>query len=162
MVKDTKEPITKSTDKTHSAPKRLVRLPKNGKIAGVCAGLADYLEIDVTGMRIVFVILTLASGGFGILVYITLAIIMPVGEATNESRLMASSIGENMNQLVEEVRVNGGVSRLRIYLGLSLIVFGAWLLLVRFFPDWIRFDWDYIWPAFLVLIGIVLVMRSRK
>ena len=46
------------------------------KIAGVCAGLAEYFDIDPTIVRILWVILALAAGT-GILAYLICAIIMP-------------------------------------------------------------------------------------
>jgi phage shock protein C len=47
-------------------------------IAGVLAGIAEHLDMDPTLVRIIYVILSLASIGFpGLLVYIILWIIMP-------------------------------------------------------------------------------------
>jgi phage shock protein PspC (stress-responsive transcriptional regulator) len=57
--------------------KTLYRIPKNGIIAGVCAGLADYFNMDVTLMRVLFVVGAFISG-LGLLLYIILAIILPV------------------------------------------------------------------------------------
>jgi len=37
------------------APRRFVRIPDEGKIAGVCAGLAAYFDTDVTIVRLVWV-----------------------------------------------------------------------------------------------------------
>jgi phage shock protein C len=54
--------------------KRLVR--KKGVIFGVCAGLGAYFETDPVLFRILFVIIVLGFG-FGILLYIIMAIIMP-------------------------------------------------------------------------------------
>ena len=48
----------------------------NGQLAGVAAGLAKYFDIDVTIVRLLFVLFTL-MGGPGILVYIIMAIVMP-------------------------------------------------------------------------------------
>lgn len=45
------------------APRRLVRLPADGKVAGVCAGLAAYFEADVTLIRLVWVVLSIVPGG---------------------------------------------------------------------------------------------------
>lgn len=45
-------------------------------IAGVCGGLAEYLNIDVVLIRVAFVLLGLA-GGPGILLYIILWVVMP-------------------------------------------------------------------------------------
>ena len=41
----------------------------NRKIAGVCAGLANYLDVDVTVVRIIFLI-SLLFGGFGFWAYL--------------------------------------------------------------------------------------------
>ena len=55
--------------------KRLTR-SNNKMIGGVCAGLAEYLDIDPTIVRIVWVLMVLFAG-FGILLYIILWLIMP-------------------------------------------------------------------------------------
>lgn len=56
--------------------KKLLR--KDGKILGVCAGLADYLDVDVTIIRIAFVF-GFIFFGIGLIPYIILALIMPKG-----------------------------------------------------------------------------------
>lgn len=56
--------------------KKLRRSSKDNKICGVCGGIADFFGVDVTIVRILFVLFTLA-GGSGILLYIAMAIIMP-------------------------------------------------------------------------------------
>lgn len=48
-------------------------------IAGVCGGIADYLGIDPTLVRIAYVLMVLFAG-FGILLYVILWIIMPKRE----------------------------------------------------------------------------------
>ena len=60
-----------------SAARRLYRLTSEKKIAGVCAGLARYFEVDVTLVRLLVVAGTLCSGGLGLLAYIAAWIIMP-------------------------------------------------------------------------------------
>ena len=55
--------------------KRLTR-SNNKMIGGVCACLAEYLDIDPTIVRIVWVLMVLFAG-FGILLYIILWLIMP-------------------------------------------------------------------------------------
>ena len=54
--------------------KKLVKGEK--KLFGVCSGLANYLDLDPTVVRVGFV-LAVILGGVGILVYIVLAIAMP-------------------------------------------------------------------------------------
>lgn len=58
--------------------KKLLR-SKNQMIAGVCSGIANYLNLDPTLVRILYVLLSVLSVGFpGIVVYIILWLIMPM------------------------------------------------------------------------------------
>lgn len=65
--------------------KKLYRNPDDKKIAGVCSGLAEYFNIDVTLMRIIFVVVLFGYGAT-LLVYIVLWIAMP--EAITRSQKM--------------------------------------------------------------------------
>ncbi|WP_238626279.1 PspC domain-containing protein [Aggregatilinea lenta] len=56
--------------------KRLYRSRDERMFAGVCGGVAEYLEVDPTIVRLVFVALTLL-GGPGLIVYIVLMLIVP-------------------------------------------------------------------------------------
>jgi phage shock protein C len=47
------------------------------KIAGVCAGFARYLDVDVTLMRVLWIALAVFTGGLIIIPYIAAAILMP-------------------------------------------------------------------------------------
>ncbi len=57
--------------------KKLYRSSENKKICGVCAGLAAYFDLDVTIMRLIFLLLMFVFGG-GLLAYLICALIMPV------------------------------------------------------------------------------------
>ncbi len=57
-------------------PKKLTRSSHDKMIAGVCGGLGQYLGIDSTVVRLIFVLLALA-GGPGILAYIILWLVVP-------------------------------------------------------------------------------------
>lgn len=53
----------------------------NKMVAGVCAGIAEYLGWDPTLVRIVYLLLALFSAGFpGLLLYLILCIVMPQHE----------------------------------------------------------------------------------
>ncbi len=58
------------------ARERLVRPRQNRKVAGVCAGFAEYFDLDVTLIRIVWV-LCVVCAGVGVLAYIVCWIVMP-------------------------------------------------------------------------------------
>ena len=54
---------SKNTSRNDAKPRRrLYRDPANGKLAGVCSGLATYLNVDPAIFRIAFVVLTLLGG----------------------------------------------------------------------------------------------------
>ena len=57
--------------------KKLYRIPSEGMIGGVCAGLAEYLGIDPTLVRLLFVFLAL-TGSAGIWVYLIMLVVVPV------------------------------------------------------------------------------------
>lgn len=56
--------------------KRLYRSKTDTMIGGVCAGLAKYLNIDPTIVRLIFVLMLLL-GGHGLLVYLILWLVIP-------------------------------------------------------------------------------------
>lgn len=56
--------------------KRLVLDRTNRKIAGVCSGIANYLEVDVTVVRILFLI-ALLCGSFGFWAYLIVWAVAP-------------------------------------------------------------------------------------
>ena len=58
--------------------KRLVRSTNDRKIAGICAGIADYFDIDTTLVRVLWLLATLVPGP-NILAYIILWIAVPEG-----------------------------------------------------------------------------------
>lgn len=56
--------------------KRLVK-SSNRTICGVCGGIGEYLGIDPTVIRLLWIILSFASLGTGLLVYIIAALVVP-------------------------------------------------------------------------------------
>ncbi|GEM_PF-260444 len=60
------------------AARKLSRLNKGKMIAGICSGMERFFGIDVSLIRIVFVIVTILTSGFGILIYIALWLLLPL------------------------------------------------------------------------------------
>jgi len=56
--------------------KKLFRSRDNKMLAGVCAGFAQYLNVDVTILRVILVLVTI-FGGSGLLIYFIFWIIIP-------------------------------------------------------------------------------------
>jgi len=63
-----------------SPAKKLMRSRTDSKIAGVCGGFAEYLEMDPTLVRLLWLMLAF-FGGWGLVGYVVAWIIMPVAPA---------------------------------------------------------------------------------
>ena len=68
------------------ADKKLVR-SANKKIAGVCGGLAEFLGLDASIVRVVWLLCVLL-GGFGLLAYLIMWLVMPAQKSSFELKNM--------------------------------------------------------------------------
>jgi phage shock protein C len=61
--------------------RRLTRSRQHGKLGGVCAGLADYFEVDVVLVRAIWVVLSIVPGAIigGVLAYLAAWLVIPSG-----------------------------------------------------------------------------------
>jgi len=68
-----------SVDSPSTPPRRLVRVPHDGHVAGVCAGVADYFDVDVTLIRLAWVALSIVPGVLvgGVIAYAVAWAILP-------------------------------------------------------------------------------------
>jgi phage shock protein C len=57
--------------------RKLVRSRTDRKVAGVCAGFAEYFDIDITIIRLIWVLLAIFAFPFGELAYIIAWVVMP-------------------------------------------------------------------------------------
>ncbi len=64
-------------------PKRLYRIREGAQLAGVCNGLAAYLGVDVTIIRILFAVCVLSFGA-GVLLYIVMMFVIPPANTPEE------------------------------------------------------------------------------
>jgi phage shock protein PspC (stress-responsive transcriptional regulator) len=121
--------------------KRLFRDEKKGMIAGVCAGLASYFNIDAVIVRGIFILLTV-MWGWGALLYIILWAIVPAAKTSAERLQMRGKAVtvENLNKIVtREVtaaadrasKASGQVAQLfEGFFRVSAIVIGAGIVAV--------------------------------
>src|SRR3982751_884385 len=73
--------------------------------AGVCNGVAAYINVDVTWVRIAVALLTLFSGGGVFLVYLVLAFVVPYAD-TSEDRAAAFGMPFNTEELIKSAKKN--------------------------------------------------------
>ena len=94
-----------SANAKSSAPKRLYLIREGAILAGVCNGIAAYLSIDPTVIRIVFTLLAIGTKGAFVFVYVVLAIVIP---SANTSEERAAAFGEvfNARELIDRAAKN--------------------------------------------------------
>jgi phage shock protein PspC (stress-responsive transcriptional regulator) len=90
---------------TGQAPRsrRLYRVLDGKQWTGVCNGLAAYAGVDVTWVRVAFVLLTIFTGGFWLIAYVALIFIMPIATTPEE---ISAAHGQpfNAQELVDRVK----------------------------------------------------------
>ncbi len=115
----------------------------NKLIFGVCAGLSDYFTIDVTVIRVIFV-LGILAGGLSILIYIILALIMP----SDISKVKQNPIIENSDKKLK----NGA------YL---LITIGI-LIILSSFNFFAIIETKIFWGIAFLLYGILIIIKGKN
>jgi phage shock protein C len=111
-----------------SSPKRLCRKSSSGKIAGVCAGIADYFDTDVTLVRLAWLVLSIVPGGFvgGLLAYVAAWFIMP--DSAPSAELDASA--RRLTRSTEDRKIAGVCGGFAEYLNVdSTVVRLVWAVL---------------------------------
>ncbi len=83
--------------------RRLYQIREGAMLSGVCTGIAAYLDIDVTVVRILFALFTLLTYGLGIAVYIVMALVVPFAH-TDEERAAASGAPFNAQQVIDRAK----------------------------------------------------------
>lgn len=82
-------------------PHRLYRSRGERMISGVAGGIAVYFDLDPTLVRLVWVILTIATGGLTALAYLLLWIIVPLEGQDASSR---ETVRSNVAEMAEQAR----------------------------------------------------------
>lgn len=92
-----------SDKKSETPPRRLYRIPDGAMIAGVCSGLAAYVNIDVAFVRVAFIIAALITKGAGILAYVVMMFIIPEAK-TAEARAAAAGAPLNAKDVIDRAK----------------------------------------------------------
>jgi phage shock protein C len=154
--------------------RRLYRCRHDKRVAGVASGLAEYFGLDTSLVRVTWV-LSILFGGVGLLLYIAMVIIVPLepeeafvaagaetGEATGEAPA-ASPTGWHSTHSTPVPHHNStrGDGRGATIVGVILILFGTLALVNAFLPEWAD-GGRFLWPAFIVGIGALLVATAVR
>ncbi|TWR26466.1 PspC domain-containing protein [Mucilaginibacter pallidiroseus] len=154
--------------------KRLYRDERRKSIGGVCAGLAEYFGVDVSVVRVVFV-LALLLKGVGFLPYIVLWAVLPkkpygyneFGSPVDGG--FNANYNTNYNNVDYNVPPTGAPfvppvkqpSKAPAMFGVILIVLGALFLVDRLdiMPE---LDFEKLWPVVLIAIGGLIIFNGQK
>ena len=141
----------------------LYRSSKDSMIGGVAGGVAEYLNLDVTLIRILFILMVLVGGG-GAILYIVMWIVLPSDEGLLYKHYKPNNMEEKTNQ---ESKQNAPFhpedpkfkkkDEGSLIAGLILIALGVIFLVIRYFP---RIDFGDLWPVILIIVGIVLLRNA--
>lgn len=161
--------------------RRLFRNRDERVVFGVCGGLAYYLNLDPTLVRVLFILTAVFTSGAVVLGYIVLAIVMPEPEKTGP--ITGEVIRENLDDLERRTRELGDDLRHTFQrrppgevqeahpgyarrgdpwvVGLVLVVAGIIFLMENLWSvSWLRFG--QLWPLLIIIVGIALLLRRRE
>ena len=125
--------------------KELFRDMKKGKIAGVCAGLAQYIGLDIALMRIAWIVLCICSVGFSVVAYVILWVVLPEAETASDFLKMQGKpinfdslkeAGQKVNSFYNEnkseiAKTGAGIWKVvRVILGWIMVILAVKTLIV--------------------------------
>ena len=161
-------------------PTRLERSTTNKVVAGVCGGIAEYLQVDPTLVRAFFVVTTLITAGLGLLGYIILIVLMPLpgqpapfvktaGTTTSTLESAATEGPAASDQTQTTLAAPPVVAppdpeateRRRAAAGLFLVALGVLFLLGNTGVFRIV-RWDLAWPLVIIGIGVLLLAQRVR
>ena len=143
--------------------KKFCRSVNDSLIAGVCGGIGEFFNVDSNIIRLIFIIF--GFFGAGVFVYILLWIFVPTFDfLANDHKNSDSKIfdmGEKDN-IFNIAKQKNNASLFAIV----LIFVGLLLLLNNFFHIFSRLNYylnlSRVWPAILIVIGLVLIIKRNK
>jgi phage shock protein C len=145
--------------------KKLYRDQYHKMIGGVCAGLAEYLDMDITVVRLLFAFAFFIMG-IGLIPYLILWIVLPKkyynpfitpsDPATVDYIVPPITSNLPLGTIPPKQRSNAG-----LVIGVVLIILGGAYLMHEFdlIPD---FHIHRLWPVFIIAIGIGLILKGQQ
>lgn len=157
---------------------RLYRSRNDRPIGGVAGGVAAWLGLDPSLVRIAWVVLALVSGGIFLIVYIVMMVVVPLapegwqprtaydryqGPTDQSGPAPDGSVPPPPHSWPEgwAQRQTGAPSdpgRAGLIAGLFLIALGGWFLV----DDYIHIDWAVAWPMLVIIAGVALIVGAAR
>lgn len=147
---------------------RLYRGRTDRMLGGVCGGLAAYLGIDSTLVRLFFVLLALPGAGIGVILYLILWVIVPYegeGRLGGPDAVVTGTgeIGGHARNMGNDLRNITPNPQAGLIVGVALIIMGGLYLLDRLDLPWLFWlQPGILWPVLLIIAGAALVWRRLR
>jgi phage shock protein C len=139
---------------------KLYRSRSDSMLSGVCGGLAKYVGIDSTLVRLFFVLLALAGVGTGLLIYLALWLVVPL-----EGQGVAAPLEQTMRAGADEIgrKAAGTGQQSGIVAGGIMLLLGVFFLMQNLWGWWLPWlNFGTLWPLLLVIAGGALLLRRAK
>jgi phage shock protein C len=167
---------------------RLHRSRDDRMLAGVAGGLADYWDADPSLIRIIWALLVIPTGGVALVVYVVMAIVVPeegdarftapgdppIATASTPPPATGATTSEPTTDAYppdpREARRAAKAARRAerranrsnsgpVLFGAFLVILGGFFLVREWWP---QIDFDWVWPAVLIVLGIVVLIASIR
>ncbi len=151
---------------------RLYRSADDRMLAGVCAGIGDYVGTDPSLVRVLYALAAIMTGIVPLLIiYVVLAIVIPEEPAGFLSSLnvnppagtaadawQAAQAGERAarREMRQAARAGRGGSDVALVFGAALVLVGVAFLV----GPYLRIRWDLVWPIAVIALGGLVVVAS--
>ncbi len=131
--------------------KKLYRSRDQRMWAGVCGGIAEYFDIDVTLVRLLWAIACIPSLGTAFIIYIIASIIIPQRPygASQHTEFVDANWPEDKKKAMTII-------------GIALVAIGGMALISAFIPSVWMILKNGFWPAIIIIIGVVLLYSAWK
>ncbi|MEI6664827.1 MAG: PspC domain-containing protein [Chloroflexota bacterium] len=140
-------------------PRRLTK-GRGRMVGGVASGFAEYFNLDVTLVRVGWVVSGLFAGPAALIGYLLFLVIMPAPDEVVGGELTHAQAARSA-QLLGLVLLVLGVLMLLGAIMSSIWMFGSWFMPPGLLPHW--FDpARFIWPLLIILGGVFLMTRKRS
>jgi phage shock protein C len=157
--------------------RRLYRSPRDRVLAGVAGGMAETYDMDPSLVRVVWALLIIFTGGVFLILYIIMALVVPLGgeEVVRAYPADASEAVGASDSSPETTEVGyapaspatrpptrqrtprgSGDNSGSLIVGALLVIIGGLFLLQQFFP----LDIGRLWPLAVIAVGVLLIVGA--
>lgn len=133
-------------------------------LTGVSAGIGDYLDTSHTSIRLLFILLTFASG-FGLVLYIALSILLPTEQEVNDREdllfyhTVTHGLQKDIDNDVQKISFRKELLTTQNIIALSIIFMGSVVFQFNV-PPWGLIPDTLRYPSLIIAIGLAFIIKS--